>query len=63
MGTLYRKAVQAWGAAMPPQLKNLRIRTDDIVYDALLAVLNDITSPNWTADSRIAWALMQGRAV
>ena len=63
MFELYRKAVFAWGQAMPTQLKHLRDRSDDSVYAALQRVLEDVTSPTWEADSKIAWSLMQGRKI
>ena len=58
---LYRKALAAWGFAMPEQLKNLTDRSDEAVYSALNDVIGDMFSAHWVADSRIAWALMQGR--
>ncbi len=60
---LYRKAVLAWGLALPESLKRLQNRSDGSVYEALVAVLNDVTSPSWTTDAKIAWALMQGREI
>lgn len=60
---LYRKAVMAWGSAMPTQLKRLQDRSDEKVYEALVSVLNDILSESWTHDARIAWAIMQGREI
>ena len=61
MFELYRKALSNWGQALPPQLKGLKDRSDEAVFDALKEVLGDITSETWLIDSKIAWALMQGR--
>ena len=61
MFELYRKAVLKWGQALPVQLKCLKDRSDESVFYALQEVLGDITSETWTIDSKIAWALMQGR--
>ena len=61
MFELYRKAVLKWGLALPKQLKRLKDRSDDSVFNALREVISDVTSSTWTADAKIAWALMQGR--
>ena len=58
---LYRKAVLAWGAALPHRIKSLRDRSDDATFVALNAVMDDVYSSTWVADARIAWALIQGR--
>lgn len=61
MNELYNKAKLSWGACMPRQISGLHYRDDEHVYNALIDVLNDVTSTNWTTDAKIAWALMQGR--
>lgn len=61
--SLYRKAVCAWGVAIPERIKQLENTSDESVYNALVDILGDILSPTWVSDSRIAWALMQGREV
>lgn len=58
---MYRMAVLAWGACMPNQLQTLSDRSDDSVSKALSAVIGDVTSPTWTRDAQIAWAILQGR--
>lgn len=63
MNDMYYKAKMAWGVAMPVQLKQLKNRDDEHVIEALQNVLGDITSDNWKVDSKIAWAIMQGRDV
>ena len=63
MNELYNKAKMAWGICMPRSLKALRLRDDEHVTSALWDVMNDITSPTWTIDTKIAWALLQGREV
>lgn len=63
MFELYRKALSKWGQALPMQLKGLKDRSDEAVFDALKEVIGDVTSETWTIDSKIAWALMQGRDV
>ena len=61
MFNLYKKALNKWGVALPTQLKYLKDRSDESVYNALQRVLEDVTSDTWEVDSKIAWALMQGR--
>lgn len=58
---MYRMAVLAWGACMPKQLQGLSDRSDPSVATALNAVIGDVTSPTWTRDAQIAWAILQGR--
>ena len=61
MFELYRKALSKWGQAMPVQLKALKDRSDEAVFEALKEVIGDVESETWTIDAKIAWALMQGR--
>ena len=61
METLYKAALLRWGAALPEPLKRLKDRSDEGVVKALDAVLSDIFSDSWPDDSKIAWALLQGR--
>lgn len=61
MESLYEKAEKVWKENKPTQIKALESRSDDCVFSALNDVLGDILSPSWETDSRIAWALMQGR--
>ena len=63
MNNLYFKAKMAWGVCLPKQIKRLHNRDDEHVFEALKDVLNDILSETWTIDSKIAWAIMQGREV
>ena len=63
METLYEKAVKCWKGKLPEQLAKLDAHDDDTVFSGLCAVLNDLFSPTWVDDARIAWALMQGRCV
>ena len=58
---LYKKAVKAWGRNLPQRLANLPDKSDDRVFTVLADILGDILAPDWETDSRIAWALMQGR--
>lgn len=60
MESLYRKAVNAWGLAMPSKIRNLSDRSDESVFTALNEVCGDLFSENWESDSKIAWRLMQG---
>ena len=60
MESLYRKAVLAWGVALPSQLKELKDRSDESVFNALKEVMGDPFSKDWAVDSKIAWRLMQG---
>ena len=58
MDSLYRMAIQAWGACTPEPLRRLQIRDDEHTLNALRDVLHDVTSPTWTVDAKIAWRLM-----
>lgn len=62
METLYRKAICAWGVSAPAKIVKTD-RSDDAVFNALVEIVGDIFSPTWERDSRIAWALLQGREV
>lgn len=63
MNKLYCDAKMKWGVSMPKQLKRLQNRDDDHVRQALYDILRDITSPTWTIDASIAWAILQRRDV
>lgn len=60
--TMYARAVDLWGTKMPDRLKRCD-RSDSTVRAKLAEIIGDVTSPTWEKDSRIAWAILQGRSV